>query len=313
MTAHDSLWQRPRAVVGALLCALLPWATTGCATGRAEYAQLGTTQSKGIQLFDITIAGRGPYAAFIDTGVDPSVIDAAMASQLELKIDTSVTGEASGSGDGPGLAVQRAIMGVVEIGALDIGAIDALAADLTGFGKALDVQLVAILGYSLLRDWVVRIDYRTNTLAVARSARALPRLAERTRERVAMSFQPNSATDPIPVFTMAWADRSFRVSLDTGKSGGVEFFPALAQRLNIANELANATHTTTLGARGSRTVDKGLLSGLSIHSLQLGELPVTHASRGSEHGLREANAGNATFAGLVVTIDYGRRMLTFER
>ncbi|MEZ5708958.1 MAG: aspartyl protease family protein [Blastomonas sp.] len=296
-----------------LVASLALLLASGCANYGRVASTIGTEPARGIQLFEASIGSVDDLKMFIDTGVDPSVVDEAHARRLGLPIDDTRVGEAEGSGDGEGLAVRFSSISGLNIAGVNVETFDALAADLSGFGSALGVDLVAILGHSFLKDRVVRIDYRTNELSVSDTAGNLPPLSIGVRERTELPFKANSDEDPIPVFEMTLDGQAFQVSLDTGKSGGVEFFGSLEERLQLANALRGGEQVTARGARGEREVLSGQVDGLAINSLQLGSTPASIGQRASDGGLREANAGNATFAGMVITIDYPNSRLVLER
>jgi hypothetical protein len=284
-----------------------------CATGQGEGVSVDTRPVKGIQLFEGWIGEHGPYEMFVDTGVDPSVIDEALARQIGLPIDDRSVGEAEGAGDGAGLEVRSTSISELSIGGRSFGSVEALAADLSSFAAVMGVDLKAILGYSFLKRRVVRFDLQRERLDVAESIGSLPPMDLPLAQRVSFPLRFNSQNDPIPVFQMSLAGDGFLVSLDTGKSKGVEFFAAAEQRLGIRDRMVGLERSDRLGARGKRTVDSGSLAGLAIGPIQLGSLPVSLGRVPDEAGSREGNAGNAAFQGLVVTVDYVGGEIIFER
>ena len=46
----------------------------------------------------LTIGGRGPFVCLLDTAVDPSVVDLALARELGLAVRDDAPGEAAGQG-----------------------------------------------------------------------------------------------------------------------------------------------------------------------------------------------------------------------
>lgn len=284
-----------------------------CAPSQHEGILVDTRPVKGIQVFDGWIGEHGPYAMFVDTGVDPSVVDEALARRIGLAIDDRSVGEAEGGGDDRGLEVRPATITDLSIAGRPLGSVDALAADLSSFASALEVDLKAILGYSFLKQCVVRFDLRHNRLSISESIGMLPPVDMQVTERVSFPLRFNSGSDPIPVFRMTLGDESFVVSLDTGKSKGLEFFLGTEQRLGIRSKIEALSTSERLGARGERTVETGSLEGLAIGPMRLPRMPVSIGRTSQEGETREGNAGNEVFRDLVVTLDYLGGEIIFER
>lgn len=135
-----------------------------CVTGVRSVA-MATHERKGIMIVNGTINGFGPYCAFIDTGADPSVVDLSTAREIGLPVDESSTGEAEGSGDGKGLTVIEASIQGPSLNGPKIEPTEAFAADLSAFSTALDTDLALILGYSFLKNRIVRFDDQANEMA----------------------------------------------------------------------------------------------------------------------------------------------------
>jgi hypothetical protein len=79
---------------------------------------------------DVTVHGT-PLFVLLDTGVDPSVIAAARAESLGLKVDRASGGEASGYGESKSATVYPATIDGLAIRGRSFAPIDALTADLT--------------------------------------------------------------------------------------------------------------------------------------------------------------------------------------
>lgn len=301
---------RPVLPVACIVAALSTLAS--CKTG-GGFVIASAQESKGIMLIRASIKGSDTHAAFIDTGVDPSVVDVSFARALSLPVDESISDEAEGSGDGQGLQVMRATIEGLSLNSRQFDAIDAVAADLSSFGAALDSDLVLILGYSFLKDRIVRFDYQAGEIVIADSRRALrPPTTPVTREhRVPLRF--NSAEDVIPLFEIRVQGEPVMVSLDTGKSGGIEFCGPVVDRLGLEWAADDAEQERRIGARGSRTVSAGILDLISVGPFAVENAKVSFSDKKLSDGVREGNAGNAFLRHFVLTVDYVNGELVFAQ
>ena len=296
---------------------LLPVAVTLCACQSAPLAAPVTTLPFDFHKNEIIVEAypaEGEVLNFmLDTGVDPSAIDTAVADRLSVVVDKSVAGEAAGTGDERGLVVMPAMIPVMTIGGTDFPPIDALTADLSGFGAALNIELAGILGHSFLEGRVVRIDYGPQRIDIAENRAALPPPVTPVRQSYSVPFDFNSVEDPTPVFEIMVEGQPVIVSLDTGSSGGIELFADAAQRLGLSGVAEAGEDVTALGARGERTLKRGVLDNVGLGPFTIPELDVRFSDHGADGGVREGNAGNRLFRHFVLTLDYTRHELVFEK
>ena len=274
---------------------------------------VSTNESKGILLFGASIKGSDPYGAFIDTGVDPSVVELSVARASGLPVDESSSGQAEGSGDGQGLRVMRAAIEGLSLNGRQFEPVEAVAADLSSFASALNSDLGLILGYSFLKDRVVRFDYQAGEITIAESRGNLPRPTTpvTTAHRVPLMF--NSQEDVIPVFEIRIHDKPVFVSLDTGKSGGVEFYRSAVDRLGLDQVADSGLRETRTGARGRRTVSTSVLDAVSLGPFEIENAEASFAGKSPLGETREGNAGNRFLRNFVVTVDYVNGELVFEQ
>ena len=268
---------------------------------------------KNVPLVEAQLDQSGPLLFLLDTGVDPSVIDIETARAHNIPVDESVVGEAAGSGDGKGLAVMRSSIDRLVINGHSYDQIDALAADLSPFSKALDVSLAGILGHSFLTGRIIRIDYPAKEIAIATDAEQLPPSTTRTNLHYAVPLRFNSEDDRIPVFDISVRGMRVAVSLDTGKSSGVEFFQSATDRLGLEDAAQTGAAESRLGARGARQVTAGELDRIRLGPFNVENAKVSFSNKLSAGELREGNAGNAFLQGFVVTINYATGSISFEQ
>jgi hypothetical protein len=102
----------------------------GCSTSQALETSFDFSRSEiGI---DVSIRGKTLYA-ILDTGVDPSVINLAVAEELGLMVDRTDSGEASGFGEGRGVTVFPTRIEGLTIRGHRFATFDALASDTATF------------------------------------------------------------------------------------------------------------------------------------------------------------------------------------
>jgi len=269
---------------------------------------------RNVPLIEVEIAKSEPLLFLVDTGVDPSVIDAAVARRLGLPVDETKVGKASGTGDGAGLAVMQSSIVGLSVSGREYPPIEALAADLSSFGQALGTDLAGILGYSFFKNRVVRIDYRTSQIVFANAPENLPPLSPETKMQYRLPLVFNSKEDQIPVFDILVRGEAVTVSLDTGKSAGIEFYKPVADRLKIAELCTDAGVATRLGAQGNRRVTTGILPFVKLGPFTIEDAAVSFSGKIPDgESRRDGNAGNAFLQSFVVTLDYKNMQLIFER
>jgi predicted aspartyl protease len=104
----------------------------GCSTSQANSLETSFDFSRSEIGIEVSIRGKTLYA-ILDTGVDPSVINLADAEELGLKVDRTVSGEASGFGEGRGVTVFPTRIEGLTIRGHRFATFDALASDTATF------------------------------------------------------------------------------------------------------------------------------------------------------------------------------------
>lgn len=264
-------------------------------------------------ILDTAIGDSSPNRFMFDCGVDPSVIDLALARRLGIPVDESQADQAAGAGDGQGLTVMPSSIPDLAIGEMDFEPVDALAADLSPFSEVLGFPLAGILGYSFLDGRVVRIDYPARQVTIATDAGALGPPATPVTQRHVVPLEFSSDEELIPVFDLVIDGQAVSVTLDSGSSGGLELFPAATGRLGLEDEKAAGETVESLGARGRRTLTEGVLEDVGLGPFTIAELPTRFSDRNITDHARDGNAGNALFQNFVLTLDYVNGEVVFEQ
>jgi hypothetical protein len=262
---------------------------------------------------DVTVHGA-PLHMILDTGVDPSAIDAARAAALGLKVDHADGGEASGEGDAKHAAVYPVILEGLSVGGRSAGKIEALAMDMSGLSARYGRRLDGVLGYSFLKTRIVLIDYAAQRLDILDHAgHGAPRVRScKTRWSTPLRGFGEDTIPRIDGFRLGAA--SGPISLDTGSNGGITLYPAALDLPAVKAALVEQGEASVTGARGDTKVTTFVLNapvGFGPFTVPPGQVVTLRAARGEDD--RVANVGNKLFAGLKlkVLLDYPARKMTF--
>ncbi len=264
--------------------------------------------------FDVMVKGQRLHM-FLDTGVDPSVIDLSRADALGLKVDRGAGGEASGEGDAKESKVYPTTIDGLALGGRSFAPIDALAFDMATISAGYGSRLDGVLGYSFLRDKIVLIDYARTTLGILdRPADAWPAVRA-CRLRYTLPIKSFEG-DQIPViadFRLGAAHAP--ASLDTGSNGGISLFQGALDLPGVRGALAAHGESVATGARGRTTTQVYVLNlpvGFGPFTLPAGQTVTLHKEAGSAD-THLANIGNPLFAAmqLKMLLDYRARLMTF--
>ncbi len=98
----------------------------------------------------VKIAGKGPYSMLIDTDTDPSAIDSATQGSKSYP--------ASGGGNDANV-FHLTRLPTVELGNVIVKEVSAGTIDLAKLSAKMGMPIHGVLGYSLLRDRIIQIDY----------------------------------------------------------------------------------------------------------------------------------------------------------
>ncbi|HWQ11161.1 MAG TPA: retropepsin-like aspartic protease [Roseiflexaceae bacterium] len=263
-------------------------------------------------LVGLLAAGPGGHAlhVLIDTGTDPSAMDAGLARRAAVRTGGSGVGLGAASDS---VAFTEAVLPWLRIddpagGALAIRELFAPALDLSGLPFRVDV----VLGYTVLRQLALRIDYRRRTVTFAHPDLGLP------------PTTPGAAQLPLDFFEHFPALRDLEVdgvpiplaTIDTGSNAALTVGPDLAERLGLRPGAEDVTLARGAGFGGGTEVVRRRCGRLRIGPFTLPDVELdAHLGDGGDLSrLGRANLGNRLLARFAaITLDYGRRTLTLEQ
>lgn len=246
--------------------------------------------------------GGHPLRVLLDTGTDPSAVDAGLARRLALR-----TG---GSGIGQGAASDlvhftEAVLPWLRLGDLVIRDLFAPALDISGLPFQIDV----VLGYNVLRQLALRIDYRRRSLTLA-------------HPDLGIAAEAGDVTLPLRFFEHfpAFGDlievdgrRIPLTTIDTGSNGALTLGPDLALELGLLPGARGVTRSRGAGFGGSVEVLRRRCHELRLGPFTLGDIELD-ACLGPAGDLGRAgrvNIGNQLLRRFAaVALDYQRAQIT---
>jgi Aspartyl protease len=257
------------------------------------------------ELICCAAAGPGGHAlrVLLDTGTDPSAVDAELARRLALRTGGSGLGQGAASDEVP---FTEAVLPWLRLGDLTIRDLFAPALDLGGLPFQVDV----VLGYNVLRQLALRIDYRLRLLTLAHpdvGAPATPRgvpLPLVFFEHFPALRDLTVAGRPIPLAT-----------LDTGSNAALTIGPDMAIELGLRPGRDGVRLASGAGFGGGAAVLRGHHQSVQLGPFELAnvELDTPDVPHGDLSRAGRANIGNRLLARFAaIALDYERRTITFE-
>lgn len=253
-----------------------------------------------------TAAGPGGHAlrVLLDTGTDPSAVDAGLARRLALRTGGSGLGQGAASDE---VQFTEAVLPWLRLGDITIRDLFAPALDLSWLPFRVDV----VLGYNVLRQLAIRIDYRNRALTLAHADVGVAAGAGSGGALPLVFFEHFPALQGVEV-------GGYRIPLatiDTGSNGALTVGPGLAEELGLRPGAANVTVARGAGFGGGGAVLRGRCQELRIGPFALPDMELdTRLGSGGDLGRAgRANIGNRLLARFAaVTLDYQRRSITLE-
>jgi hypothetical protein len=275
---------------------------------RLEFSSQGFTElplgaPEGLLCCSAAGPGGYPLRVLIDTGTDPSAVDAGLARRLALRTGGSGLGQGAASD-----AVQftEAVLPWLRLGDLVIRDLFAPALDLGGLPFQVDV----VLGYNVLRQVALRIDYCRRSLTLAHPDLGAPR-GPHAHDLKLTFFEHFPAVSDLEVE----GRRIPLATIDTGSNGALTVGPDLASELGLLPNAADVTLGRGAGFGGASEVLRRRCRQLRLGPFDLGEVDLD-AQLGVDGDLGRpgrANIGNRLLARFAaVSLDYQRGLISLE-
>ena len=259
-------------------------------------------------VLSVGLNGHGPYRMILDTGASVSIIDMsrATAENLHLGRKTIVAAPLVGNGRFSGLWTK---IPRVTLGAFSETNVDAVAVEFSEMVSNAD----GILGYSFLKNHIVRIDYQRHLL------RLYPRTI--SDNHAAGLDASRSAVVPFRLkyggilFDIKINGQNAVASIDTGAPVALMFTRQVVSRLGLPEPVMVVN---VISSNGNQRVVQPTIQTkvreIDIGTIALESPPVEVLSRQLPATLTwDVNIGSDFLKGYVITIDYVRKKLLLER
>ena len=247
-------------------------------------------------------AASGPggrrLSVLLDTGTDPSAIDLGLARRLGLRLGEFALGSGAASDRVP---FTETVLPWLRLGALEVRDLFALALDL----RATPFDVDVVLGYNVLRQLVLHIDYRARSLLLRHPDLGAPPVDGALP--VPLRFHEH-----FPAFENVQVDGLCSLPLatiDTGSNGGLTVGPDVAARLGLTTGAADITYEQGVGFGGACVVATRRGARLQVGPFALADvaLEAPGGARGDLGRRGRANLGNGALSRFAsLTLDYGR-------
>lgn len=297
---------RHRWLILTMLVCSTPMEASEVETGAPESATLTNSDSRRPRSFGFEadahevavqafIAGQ-PATFLIDTGVDPSALDLTVAEAHGLK-QTGEEGAIEGVGNNAATAYPS-MLPTVTIDGTDYGPIEVLVMDMSRLSARYGAPLAGILGYSLLKDHAIRINYPAHQLTLFDgAAKDWPQHCAKAHRFPLRFLAEDDHLIVVPGLTVNGTE--IPAFIDTGSSNGLRIDVDTQAIAQIREALPEGRASTSVGARGTASQHLALLS----TPVELGPFTLHDADVAMVHGASmPIGIGNRFFEALEATL-----------
>ena len=212
-----------------------------------------------------------------DTGTDPSAIDLKAAKQIGLKLD-SIGRKGAGGGASVNLTYATELP-LVELGSFRAKNVEALAIDLSKISQHLGKTLHGILGYSLLNNRIVQIDYPKRVVRFY-SKSPFPKTANQT-DNSKFTTLPFRYDDNILIDGILVNGKKMTANFDTGSDSSFKLTPDAVSVLGLSDEVRKAEVSESVGYNGAVKNQRGKLKNVTVGGISVDAPEVLFFGKGA--------------------------------
>jgi len=258
------------------------------------------------------VNGLGPYQFLLDTDTDPSTIDVTVARAIKLPLK-SLSGQISGGG------TEKREVFATSLKALDVSGflardVLAIALDLSSLSTRLGVPVAGVLGHSFLGGRIVQLDYPNRVVRFFGTSPIAP-AARGATGRLTLPFTYDDSASALMIDDVTVNGRKVRAAIDTGSDGLFALTPAAVADLGLEAIAAAGELQVSTGYRGAGEHRKGRVDMITVGTIAVSRPEVVFFGKGTgrDHTPWGLNIGNAFLKDFVVTIDYRKKLITFDK
>ena len=256
------------------------------------------------------VGGKGPFSMLLDTGTDSSAIDRKTADELGLK--SSARGYPATGGGTETNIVHETWLPDVTVGSVKAKDVAAATIDLSKISERLGRPIHGVLGYSFLKDRIVQIDYPNSVLRFhTQSPFPAIELSPNMVDKIAVPFRREDGN--VLIDSVFVNGKKMIATLDTGSSGTFTLTPEAVEMLGLVQEDGKSEESA--GDNRSYENQTGTLKSVRIGRLSMDSAPATFwlPNTGHDNKAFHVNIGNGFFKDFIMTFDFKKKMVVFER
>ncbi len=211
-----------------------------------------------------TVNGHPGLIFLVDTGTSANILDLTVSRNLGIPVEQIKRARDLGLGGGK-VSVAGAQHVNVSLGNHQIA--DSMAIiDLHGLATDMKHPIDGILGYPLLRRFVMSINFETDqiTLWKSRSFRY-----QGGGDIMALSHSGNVPTIPITVATLTQLTKNARVEVDTGSDATLLLYPQYAHHAHLDNSFLQMKSSQAYGLGGLFPVRPGIMGSMTMGNVMV--------------------------------------------
>jgi predicted aspartyl protease len=278
------------------------FARPGAAAANTTSATVPFEFSTGEIVVSASINGKAPRRFIVDTGAAISILMPSVVRELGLKVN----GEANLGAGGGAAAAKFASADSIRIGSATIKDVNVAVLDLGSLGQVMGGKFGGLLGYNVLSQFQITIDYAAHQITFAPPLSPLP-----TGKAVRMDL-----AGAVPIIDVQAGGQKFRMVLDTGATGTI--LPARVGARLLSDKVFDKVDDglVALGADGSPIrLKAGRLPSLTIgeqtaRGVLVSFAPVSAKSTGALlNDFANGLLGNTFLRRYRVTLDYAKKQV----
>lgn len=207
----------------------------------------------------VTVNGHPGLIFLVDTGTSMNILDLGISRDLGIPIEKITHARDLGLGGGK---VSVAGARHVDVSLDNYPVADTLAiVDLHGLAVNMKHPIDGILGYPLLKRFVLAIDFERDQLTLWPGRRFRYHGAG---DIMALSNRSDVPTIPITVSTVGQIKKSARVEVDTGSDASLLLYPQYAHHAHLDDSFLTMKSRAAYGLGGIFPVRPGLIGSMTM-------------------------------------------------